>query len=263
MFDIWLSNEYILPNHDSVDGTQNKYYYQGYFYKIDSGGKEGYVESLVSTLLSFSNLKKEEYVSYEMGRINDHDGCRSKNFLRKDEQFISLQFFHKTITGIRLSDKINNFSEVSERIDYAIQFFMQYANIDLTDYFAKIFMLNAIVLNEDCHFNNMGLIKTTSGYKTAPIFDNGRSLMTCSYSYNRNFSIQENIKRTVAKPFCGSFDKMAFYFPNKLLIDHAKAETYFSNLPSSREIDILLCNLNNYKITDIFKEVEAPDYDDR
>ena len=68
-----------------------------------------------------------------------------------------------------------------------------------------------ICLNEDRHLNNLALIMRGNDFYPAPIFDNGVSLLTANQSVNWNFSIEENVKRVIARPFCGSHEKMVFF----------------------------------------------------
>ena len=71
-----LSDKYKISTLSYSDGEQTKYYRNGFYYKVDKSGNEGYVEYLVSLLLSCTSLSKNDYVHYEYCRINNKLGCR-------------------------------------------------------------------------------------------------------------------------------------------------------------------------------------------
>ncbi len=56
-----------------------------------------------------------------------------------------------------------------------------------------------------------------------PIFDNGISLLTANQSVNWHFSMEDNVKRVVARPFCGSHEKMVNYLGKGFSVDTTKA----------------------------------------
>ena len=89
MFDEEIDREYIVSQDGTSEGTQEKYFKDGFWYKLDKNGSEGLVEYLVSGLLSFSDLLPDEYVVYETGTINGRSGCRSRNFLKSGEELIT------------------------------------------------------------------------------------------------------------------------------------------------------------------------------
>lgn len=246
MFDVVLGNEYIADIDGTSEGTQIKFYKDGFWYKMDSNGGEGIAEELASTVLSFSSLTEEEYVSYESGLINQKSGCRSRNFLADDEEFITLYRFYQVMTGEKLNEKINILYTPKERADYVLSFFQDALDLDLTSYFAKIFTLDYIILNEDRHFNNLGIIRSADGtYRKAPIFDNGKSLLIGNPSVNRNFTIEENVKRTIARPFSGSFQKNWELFGSGFDLDIDNCIFQISQYPDCKEKEILLYQLEN------------------
>lgn len=76
---------------------------------------------------------------------------------------------------------------MEERIEYVTSFVKDSTGVDPTEYFRKVFTLDRITLNEDRHFNNLALLYSEDGYRCAPIFDNGVSLLTANQSVNWNF----------------------------------------------------------------------------
>lgn len=65
MFSEKISNEYIVTQQGTSEGTQVKYKQGNYWYKKDKSGHEGLVEYLVSNFLRYTDLESEEFVMYE------------------------------------------------------------------------------------------------------------------------------------------------------------------------------------------------------
>jgi hypothetical protein len=137
MFSETISNEYIVNQNGTSDGTQIKYFKGGYWYKEDNRGNEGLAEYLASGLLTFSSLSPNEYVIYEQGTINGKNGCRSKNFLHSNEELITLYRLYYTEYGKDLSTVISQMENMEERIEYVLDFVMKSTKLNLEKYFKQ------------------------------------------------------------------------------------------------------------------------------
>ncbi len=144
---------------------------------------------------------------YEYGTINGQPGCRSENFLNKDEELVTLYRLYFNEYGKDLSQVINGMDEMEERIDYVIRFVQESCGIDIFEYLRKILTVDMIILNEDRHLNNLALIFDGNAFKPAPIFDNGLSLLTGNQSVNWKNPVSENVKCVIARPFSGFYEK--------------------------------------------------------
>jgi hypothetical protein len=247
MFTETIDESYVVTQVGTSEGTQIKYYKDGFWYKKDNRGNEGLTEYLVSRMLAFSGLKSNEYVKYECGIINGNTGCRSKNFLEPDEELITLYRLYYNEFGRDLSQTISSMETMEERIQYVLSFVKENCGLDLTDYFRKIFTLDMLVLNEDRHLNNLAVVLKGNDFKIAPIFDNGVSLLTANQSVNWKFSIEENVMRTVARPFSGSHEKMQKYFGKGFILNVDETKKWLVTEPPSREKEVLLYQLEKYR----------------
>lgn len=248
MIYIELDRSYLVHNSGTSEGTQSKYYKDGYWYKTDLAGNEGEVEFLCSGILQFSSLCSDEYVRYEQAEINGRRGCRSKNFLGDNESFVTFDRLHKNTTGIPMHKKINEFSNLPEQVDYVVGFMKFVCSIDVTDYLRKIFTLDYIILNEDRHFNNLGIIMKEDGsYRTAPIFDNGKSLLNGNFSIKDNLPISENVKRVISRPFLGSHRKAFEYFGKGFDLDINDAIAWLEKQPYSYVRQVLIYQVKSWK----------------
>lgn len=248
MFDVEIDKTFRVIQQGTSEGTQEKYKKDGYWYKLDQDGAEGLAEYLSSRLLTFSDLPPESYIIYEQGMINGKPGCRSRNYLAEDEDFVTLYRMYFNEFGMDLAKVTSKMERTSDRINYVLKYVQDSCGLDLTEYFQRTFTLDRIILNEDRHFNNLALIEGAEGFRVAPIFDNGRSLLTTNRSVNWHFPIQENVKRVIAKPFSGSHEKMYGHFGCGFHLDVNRALQWLYTEKESRERDVLIYQLEHLEI---------------
>lgn len=246
MFSENIGNDYIVIQEGTSEGTQVKYKKDGYWYKKDNRGNEGRAEYLVSKFMQFTTLQEKEFISYEEGTINGKSGCRSKNFLDEEEELVTFYRLYYNEVGKDLSKVIANMNTMEERIEYVIRFIDQSCGLNIHAYLSKVLTLDMICLNEDRHLNNLALIMRGNDFYPAPIFDNGVSLLTANQSVNWNFSIEENVKRVIARPFCGSYEKMVKYLGSGFSIDVKSALSWLETEPDSIERNVLRYQINRY-----------------
>ncbi len=246
MFKENIDNEYIVRQEGTSEGTQIKYRKDDFWYKKDNRGNEGRVEYLVSRFMEFTSLAKTEYVEYEEGTINGKTGCRSRNFLGKEDELITFYRLYYNEVGKDLSKVIANMETMEERMEYVIDFIQQSCQLDIRNYLSKVLTLDMICLNEDRHLNNLAVIMHGNQFYPAPIFDNGISLLTANQSVNWNFSIEENVRRVIARPFSGSHEKMVEYLGNGFTMDVNGALEWIKRETKSRERDVLKYQIKRY-----------------
>lgn len=210
MLNMDINSRYLSTEDGTSDGTQIKYFYENNWYKIDRYGDEGLVEELVSHILEISNVPSDEYVSYSAITINGDAGCYSHNFLNENEVFITFYRLYANINGGDLA-QVTSKMEYDDAIEFVISFIKDNTNVDVRQYLANTFLLDALILNEDRHFNNLGLIFNGENFRLAPIFDNGKSLFVGNKRYDSQKNIKDNKKIAFAKAFSGSFDLNKLY----------------------------------------------------
>ena len=108
MIELFEQNER-KADRQSSKGNQLKWENNGIWYKADCTGYEGLAEYMISHLLKFSSLQKDEFVLYDYERIKYknifYNGVKSNNFLYDDWQIITLErlfhnFFHGFFTAL-------------------------------------------------------------------------------------------------------------------------------------------------------------------
>lgn len=244
MKDYVLSNDFTYHSTGSSEGTQVKYYKDGKWFKQDLNGYESNSEYIISCLLDCSNISN--YVSYEKCLINGKDGCVSKSFLGHDESFITFERLHQSYTGRHMLDEVMLLNSPEEKIRYVKDFISTNTGLDVSSYLSDIFSLDALTLNYDRHFNNLGIIydSLNDKYHEAPIFDNGAGLLSNISRFPFFNSIEENILNVIGQPICSNLDLQAYYAGITLKVDYDLFErTYLSILGHSRAIDVLCYQL--------------------
>jgi len=201
---IEIDSRYLVTDTGTSDGTQIKYYFEGKWYKVDRYGGEGEAEALASKVMELSDFDSKNYVHYDEVMINGERGCVSEDFLKPGESFITLYRLHSNITG-QDPAAVTSKMDYDDAIDYIVSFVKNNIGLDIREYLANTMMLDSLILNEDRHFNNYGLILSGDKPRTAPIFDNGKSLFVGNPRYDSTKTMSENRKIAFAKAFSGNF----------------------------------------------------------
>ncbi len=199
-------------------GVGSKYYKDGYWYKQDISGYEGLAEEVCSMVLRHSNVEK--YIEYEACMINGRSGCRSRNFLKEGESIVTFKRLYEIACGGDLTDRVYTIRDVKERIQFVTDFVKEYVGIDCTGYLRDILSFDMLVLNTDRHFHNLALIRSDSGYRECPIFDNGASLLSNYGMFPPGEELEEQISCAAAKPFSGSFEQQAVVLGTGIRLDY-------------------------------------------
>ena len=121
-----------------------------------------------------------------------------------------------------------------------------------------IFWFILLILNEDRHTSNMGLIKQANGkYRVCPIFDNGAAFMsdtTMSYPLTKDvlsmieqvdsktFSTKFNIQQEAIDELNNNYFNVTFNFSYQDVIDILEKETYYSKEIKDRLLKIIWAN---------------------
>ncbi len=245
MFSELVTNDYKMQMSGTSEGSQEKYYKDGYWYKENKHGDEARAEYLSSRLLTFSSLQPSEYILYEMGTINGKKGCRSKNFLGEEEELITFYRLYFNETGEDLSKKYMGYGSAEERIAFTIDEMKRITGLDVCDYLRKIITLDRIILNEDRHVNNLALVYGEKGFRPAPIFDNGISLLTANRSVSMQTPMKDNVRKVVARPFSGDFEKMYSCLGKGFELNTEDAIAWLQTEGMSFEREVLLYQLKH------------------
>ena len=195
-------------------GDQPKWHVGDDWYKADHMGYEALSEVIASWMLGHSTIKN--FVVYEPVMIQASDktyvGCRSKNFRHEGEMLLPLEKLHRAYHGTGLAKKLAEISEVEERIRYTVSFVKKTTGLtDFGVYLSTLLELDAFILNEDRHTNNIAVIRNEKdgSFRLCPVFDNGLSLLSDLNDYPLDRDLCECIDAVQAKLFSADFDEQA------------------------------------------------------
>lgn len=178
MYQTKVTTDNIFQIKSVSKGSQSKWIKDNYWYKVDNLGKEGLAEWVAYNILECSTLNTYEYANYELCDIKlrgvTKSGCKPKNFISCDDQ---IRTIYSLIKHSNFFLKLLSASESLERkIALTVELAKNLTGIDITNYLRKVLTLDAIILNQDRHVNNIAIIESNDDYKVCPIFDNGASL---------------------------------------------------------------------------------------
>lgn len=181
------------------------------WYKLDVFGYEGLAEFVISHLIKKSNV--DNFVLYDLEKALYRDekvACVSKNFLKDDEELITIERLHLAEIGVGLNKKLTEIDNIKEKIVYLVDFVESITKLkDFHIYFTKMLELDMFFLNEDRHTNNIAVIKNNVNkkFKFAPIFDNGLSLLSDVSEYKMDSDVYKTIQKVKSKPFTTDFEE--------------------------------------------------------
>lgn len=135
---------------------------------VKHASEESIVECLISRLAS-RLFKEDEYVKYELKKINRQYASVCSPFINKDEELLSLGTLLPNDLNVLYQSKSvdrNKTKEFLSRIKNS-----NYPELYL--FFVKLFCLRSLCFLNDLHFDNIGMIHNlkTGEYKIAPLYD--------------------------------------------------------------------------------------------
>ena len=248
----------------SSKGNQFKWYKNGYWYKVDQNGYEGLSEYVVSKLLEKSNLKKDEFVSYDIETIKYdgkiYMGCKSKDFLEKGQRLITLQRLYQSRFEDDLADVIDSIRDAKTKCEKFIQIVTELTGInDFDRFLLKTLTIDALFLNEDRHFHNIAFIEEDGKLYNCPIFDNGATLLSDTrIDYPLDENVLEMIPKVKSKTITKDFEEqltaleincisdIEFYYTDKDILELLNSIEEYDEQIKNRVIRILISQRQKY-----------------
>lgn len=208
-----VSNEKIAET--SSKGNQEKWLDHGRWYKLDQFGYEALAEVFTSMLLARSNVETDtpfRFARYEMEHVQAHGrertGCSSENFLRPGESIVTLSHLYRQYLGGSLASVLERLTSDKKRMAYLAE-----ATADITglqafpEYLTLLFEIDALVLNDDRHLNNIAVIEKDGKFGFCPIFDQGAGLLSNVMYAPMDIVPQSLVASAQARPFHTTFNR--------------------------------------------------------
>lgn len=208
-----VSNEKIAET--SSKGNQEKWLDHDRWYKLDQFGYEALAETFTSVLLEHSNIERDTpfcFARYRMERLHvhgrDRTGCSSENFLKPGQSIITLNRLLGQYLGYPLKEKLGRLTSDKKRIAYLAEETAAVTGLQMfPEYLTLLFEIDALVLNDDRHLNNIAVIEQDGKYDYCPIFDQGAGLLSDIQSSPLDIAPSALIRGTRARPFLTTFNR--------------------------------------------------------
>lgn len=208
-----VSNERIAET--SSKGNQEKWYEQGRWYKLDQFGYEALSETFTSMLLARSNIEQDtpfRFTRYRMERLHvhghDRTGCSSESFLCPGQSIVTLSHLFGKCLGHSLKEELGRLSSDKKRIAYLAEETAAMTGLtEFPKYLTLLFEIDALVLNDDRHLNNIAVIEQSGYYDYCPIFDQGAGLLSNLQLLPMDIAPPALIRELRARPFQTTFNR--------------------------------------------------------
>lgn len=199
----------------SSKGNQEKWAEGSRWYKLDQFGYEALAEAFTSALLEHSSIERDTpftFVRYRMERMNVHGrertGCSSESFLGPGESIITLSHLYKRSLDKPLRDVLSKITSDKKRIAYLAEATAELTGLTLfPQYLTLLFEIDALILNDDRHLNNIAVLERGGKFDYCPIFDNGAGLLSNTQLTPMDIAPAALVKTVKARPFNTTFNR--------------------------------------------------------
>ena len=199
----------------SSKGNQEKWLEDSTWYKLDQFGYEALAEVMTSKLLEHSNIESETpftFVRYEMKKVKVHGrertACASKNFLKNGQSILTVNALFRQLSNQPLTKQLAKLPSDKKRIEYLAHSVTEMTGLtDFGTYLATLFAVDALILNDDRHLNNIAVIEENGKFSYCPIFDNGAGLLSNMQILRTDIEPKGLMKSLTASPFGMTFNR--------------------------------------------------------
>lgn len=199
----------------SSKGNQEKWTEGDRWYKLDQFGYEALAEAFTAALLERSNIERDTpftFVRYRMERMNvhgrDRTGCSSESFLRAGESIVTLSHLYRRFLDKPLREVLAHLPSDKKRIAYLAEMTAEMTGLELfPQYLTLLFEIDALVLNDDRHLNNIAVLERGGAFDYCPIFDNGAGLLSNTQLSPMDIEPAALIRVVKARPFSTTFNR--------------------------------------------------------
>lgn len=199
----------------SSKGNQEKWLEDDRWYKLDQFGYEALAETFTSLLLEQSNIESDtpfHFTRYRMEKLNvhgrDRTGCSSENFLQPGQSIVTLSHLFKQHLGGSLKKVLERLPSDKKRIAYLAETTAELTGLqEFPKYLTLLFEIDALVLNDDRHLNNISVLSQNGRFDYCPIFDQGAGLLSNTQMSPMDIMPKALITALRAHPFHTTFNR--------------------------------------------------------
>lgn len=199
----------------SSKGNQEKWLENGKWYKLDQFGYEALAEVMTSRILEQSNIEKDTpfaFVRYEMQNVKVHGfertACVSRNFLQSGQSILTVNALFRQLSDTPLIKQLGKLPSDKRRMAYLADAVSEMTGLAGFDkYLALLFEIDALILNDDRHLNNIAVLEKNGRFSYCPIFDNGAGLLSNMQILRADIEPRGLMKSLTASPFQMTFNR--------------------------------------------------------
>lgn len=186
-------------NQDKYYDKTNKCYIKMPFHYQGKTWKDYMVEYLSSCLVQHTDTLGVQVVQQEIIQTSKGPACISQDFASSDAEWVSI---YSLCNGI-IPNKYYGFSyHIFQWLRDVVK---DKCNLDITNYLLVMIVLDYLLLNEDRHFNNFGILYSNGHWSVAPLFDFGLGLFEHDRRYESK-TLEQALSLTQCKPFAPEYD---------------------------------------------------------
>ncbi|MCL2813267.1 MAG: hypothetical protein FWD23_01570 [Oscillospiraceae bacterium] len=165
------------------------------WYKVSAGTFNAQAEVVASRLAAYTTL--DGFVGYEMCIVNGEYATMSKDYIC-GRRYETLKGLHARVTGTPI-ESVTQYLSGYDLLQYTRKLILAELGYDMIPALSMLLQFDALVLNEDRHFNNILFVNEDSKWELAPAFDFDCALFSCVENL-------DNLKeyRQPALPYCGT-----------------------------------------------------------
>ena len=186
------------------------------WYKLDHHGFESLAETVASQILiHHSNAFElgipvtEYFIKKVVVHGNTRIVCGSENFRAPENSIVTAHTLLKNGLGKNFTEQFNAKKNLIQRITLLVDTVQDITRLsDFGQYLTLLFEIDALILNQDRHLNNIAVMRTSSGYTYCPIFDNGAAFLLDYGMYPYDVETKSWISQTRALPFKTTFSTL-------------------------------------------------------
>jgi hypothetical protein len=151
---------------------------------------------------------------YDVARVEVHKHLRtvsvSKNFLAPGESIVTAYTLLKNGLGRDFAAQLKHQKSLSRKVELLADTVAGMTGLaDFGSYLTLLFEIDALILNQDRHLNNIAVLRGANGYSFCPIFDNGAAYLLDYALYPYEVDTRSLISQANALPFHASFSRLA------------------------------------------------------
>ena len=165
------------------------------WYKVSAGAFNAQAEVIASRLAAYTNLTG--FIKYEMCLVNGEYATISKDYIC-GRRYETLKGLHARVTGSPIESVTQHLSG-ADLLYYTRKLILAELGYDMIPALSMLLQFDALVLNEDRHFNNILFIQDKGKWELSPAFDFDCALFSCVEDLDRLESYT-----SPALPYCGT-----------------------------------------------------------